>query len=216
MLATTADICNIDKNSMDIYSQKNQTQMKFLSREPVQFHMQNDYVFPEVNFRTCHYTGVSFECKAEKIMDTLHKKEVYSLLCNTRSYLLVSCVKWTHYLLLKIALWYWWKCLMNLTDKQNRQCSAAIKLYWLPAQGKILAERDPVKWCPVLLGLIWSSWGLHYDKNIEYKSMSKTFLFLHDCATIVLAAKYSNTILFLIVSDNCTRMACKLPKHSYF
>lgn len=78
---------------MVIYSQKNQTQMNFLSREPVQFHMQNDYIFPEVNFRTCRYNGVSFQCKADKIMDTLCKTEVYSLLCNTRSYLLVSCVK---------------------------------------------------------------------------------------------------------------------------
>lgn len=46
LLAITADICNIDKNSMFIYSQKNQTQMNFLCREPVQFHMQNVYIFP--------------------------------------------------------------------------------------------------------------------------------------------------------------------------
>lgn len=93
LLAITADICNIDKNGTVIYSQKNQTQMNFLSREPAQFHMQNDYILPEVNFRTCLYNGVSFQCKADKIMDNLCKTEVYGVLCNRRSCLLVSCVK---------------------------------------------------------------------------------------------------------------------------
>lgn len=50
--------------------------MNFLSKEPVQFHMQSDYIFPEVDFRTCCYSGVSFQRKANKIMDTLGKTKV--------------------------------------------------------------------------------------------------------------------------------------------
>lgn len=33
---------------------------------------------------------------------------------------------------------------MTLKDKLSRHYSLAIKLRWLPAQGRILAERDPV------------------------------------------------------------------------
>lgn len=46
---------NTDKTSMVIYSQKNQTQMNFLSMETIQCHTQNDYIFPEVKFRTMEF-----------------------------------------------------------------------------------------------------------------------------------------------------------------
>lgn len=72
---------------------KKQTYVNFLSKEPAQFQMQSDYVFPEVDFRTCCYNGVSFQYKADKIMDNLYKIEASGLLCNTRNHLLVSCSK---------------------------------------------------------------------------------------------------------------------------
>lgn len=40
---------------MVIYSQKNQTQMNFLNTETIQCHTQNNYVFPEVIFRTIEF-----------------------------------------------------------------------------------------------------------------------------------------------------------------
>lgn len=68
---------------MVIYSHKKQTPMNFLCKEAIQCHMKNDYIFPELKFRTCCYNGVSFQCKAEKIMDMLQKTEVYHLWWNT-------------------------------------------------------------------------------------------------------------------------------------
>lgn len=42
--------------------------MNFLSKETIQCPTQNDYIFPEVKFRT---TEFSFQGKADKIMDLL-------------------------------------------------------------------------------------------------------------------------------------------------
>lgn len=40
---------------MVVYSQKKQTQMNFLSKETIQCHTQNDYIFPEVKLRTMEF-----------------------------------------------------------------------------------------------------------------------------------------------------------------
>lgn len=57
--------------------------MNFLSKETIQCHMQNDYKFPEAKFRTSCHNGVSFQCRADKIMDMLQKTEDYHLQWNT-------------------------------------------------------------------------------------------------------------------------------------
>lgn len=79
LLAITADIRNTDENSMVTYTQKKQTRMNFLHREPGQFHMQNGYIFPEVNLRTCCYGRVSFQRQADRLMDPLCRGEVSNL-----------------------------------------------------------------------------------------------------------------------------------------
>lgn len=174
-VAIIADICNIDRNRPTFHSEKTQTQMNFLFWLAKWFNFICNIIihFQSIRFEIVIARELPSSVKMTKITDTLCKMEVYGLLCNARSYLVVIRDH-TIFIIENIFM----ILIKGLHDPQ-RQVKETV-LYWLPAPGRILAERDPVRWCPALLGLIWSSWGLHYDKNIGYKSMSKTSLLLHD------------------------------------
>lgn len=92
-----SNLFNIDKTSTVIYSQKNQTQMNFLSKETIQCHTQNDYIFPEVKFRTMEFPS---SAKLTKSWTCYRKQK--STICGGIQKLSADQLSWMNAILIKI------------------------------------------------------------------------------------------------------------------
>lgn len=126
---------------MVIYSQKNQTQINFLSKETNQCHMQNDYILPEVKFRTIEFPST---IKLTKTWTCYKKQKSTYLWWNTE---VISWVKWRQYLL-KITLVIFMKVFNESQSQTEITMLSSNKVILITCSGKNSCRKGPSSMMP--------------------------------------------------------------------